>query len=447
MDIVKKHIVPIICAIIAIVCVVLIFVPLGGMYEDLTGQVAASKATGDGIEGVLKQQRNWPTLSSKEEDRLPLRVFPTDAVIKRGEEMTLGWRTETDNFRVSAVQLQQQALIPLVPSALPGAGTNSQPAYDFQDAYLDRFGLKTDPKTGLPDTARSIFNTILKGGLPPTAVDVTNEQTRVAADVTANVQRIVQGALMNPEEVATKVKEATDRVAQNMRTQLARKYVVYVDPQMSLQPWPNIAGNSAPKVNDIFLAQVSLWVQEEVCRAIAETNRGAKQGVVDAPIKRLVKLTLPTQRYTPVPAVAADVPALPPLPTAKVEADYLTNPLGHKNNDYFDVLRFDLEIVCEAQRMPDVMAGLSRGRYIMFRNAKMLSLDSSAAQAQGFLYGNKPVIALTLEGQYLMLRPFIGAFMPPDIIRGLNVLPGAAGQPGMPGGMPGMPGMPMEPGM
>ena len=95
-------------------------------------------------------------------------------------------------------------------------------------------------------------------------------------------------------------------------------------------------------------------------------------------------------------------------------------PLGHVSNDFYDVIPFTMQIVCEADTIPTTLTGLTRNRFIMIRSMDVIAVDSTVAQAQGFIYGNKPVVQLNLRCQYLMLRRFLGPYMPQDIIRGLT---------------------------
>jgi hypothetical protein len=230
-------------------------------------------------------------------------------------------------------------------------------------------------------------------------------------------------------------------VGDQLRTEIAKTSMIYLDPATSFVAHDRIVGNTAPSVNDIFIAQVGLWLQQEICRAIYEINRPAveqfKQGVIEAPVKRLngIRFVLPynvpaaTAAAAAAPAPApADVPALPPLPTTKIPADFTRNPLGQVSNDLYDVLPFNMTIVCEAAALPDVLAGLGRNRYLAVRSLDVQSVDAAVAHTQGFIYGKRPVVQVSLRAHYLLLRRFIGPLMPPDVIRGLSA----------PGGVPGV---------
>ena len=437
MDIVKKNILSIVCGVIALISVIAIFYPLRGMYAAMTADVAKSKAVGDQLAAVAKTDRTWPTLSDKDTDRVPLKHFPTAATVEVGTKMTESWTHDANQFLEDALRVETQNLQLLVPGSLPGNSGQTAIAYAFQDEYAKTFNLmrgNTGAQGGvvpMPSAPRHVLNTPLVGTLPPSEQDIKLQADTKEASIRQEMPRYVDNQLVNGPDVEAAVAKSRAEVGDQLRTQNALHSMVYLDPAQTFQPNPRIVGNVAPAPDDIFDAQVGLWLQQEICTAVYETNAGSKQGVLDAPIKRLVSIRFP-QLYNMSSAngapgappaagapAATDAPAVPPMPTAKIAVDYKVNPLGQVSNDFYDVLPFQLTIVCEADEVPRVLTDLSRRRYIMYRAVDVQSLDSAIPLIQGFMYGSKPVVQLTLQGQYLMLRKFIGPYMPPDVVRGL----------------------------
>ncbi|HEX8323867.1 MAG TPA: hypothetical protein VF595_08120 [Tepidisphaeraceae bacterium] len=466
MDIVKKNLVSIICGVIALLCVVLIFYPLGGMYTDIATQLRKSTEIGSGLEKVANEQRTWPTLSSKDEDRQPLRRFPTEPVYEAGRKITEGWAKTTSDFVDAAVRIQQEALQPLVPNALPGGTGQQSIAYRFMDAYRKVMGaMMAAPASGGgagagtangglaagPGNAATsgppapVLNSPLVGRLPPTEPEIKARGDVEEANIKRDLPIIINGQVSNLAQVNAAIVRQRGVVGDQLRAEVAKLSMVYLDPATTFVAHDKIVGNTAPAANDIFIAQVGLWLQQEICRAIYDINRPAvekfKQGVIEAPIKRLISIRFALP-YSPPPAVAAAVapvpapaapagPVVPPLPTAKVPVDFARNPLGQTTNDLYDVLPFNMTIVCEAASLPDVLAGLGRNRYLSVRSVDVQTVDSAVAHMQGFIYGSRPVVQVHLRAQYLLLRRFIGPLMPPDMLRGGVGAPG-----GVPGAAP-----------
>lgn len=454
MDIVKKNLISIICGVIALVCVVLIFFPLGGMYKQVRAEVEKSAATGDSLASVAKAPRFWPTLSPKEEDKVPLKRFPTEATVKVGETITGGWTKQTSDFAETALRFQTEALKPLVPGVLP-IPAGQAPAYRFQDQYRKLMGAVSltpgggggafgggyspPAMTGTPGGGTAftppakVLGTPLIGRLPPSEAEVKDRADQREAKIRQEMPIYVNGAVQNQPQVDEAVLRARAAVGDMLREDVAKQSSVYLDPTTSFLAHDKITGATAPNANDIFIAQVGLWLQQEICRAVYETNQPAlaksQNGVIDAPIKRLIgiRFTLPYVPPTVAPGTPAptDVPALPAAPAAKVAVDFVKNPLGQTTNDLYDVLPFTLSIVCEADTLPQTLAGLGKNRYLSIRSLDLQTVDAALARTQGFLYGTKPVVQVNIRGQYLMLRKFLGQFMPPDIIRGILAPPAA----------------------
>ncbi|MBC7783766.1 MAG: hypothetical protein H7144_07990 [Burkholderiales bacterium] len=424
MDLVKKNLLSIICGVVAILCIVLIFFPFGGMYDTLRTSVEESKAVGESIKKVSEAPRMWPSLSSREEDRVQLNAFPTDATIIAAEKMTKDWTTRSTQFLEYAISLQKEKFRPLVPNALPSGGGVAT-GVEFIRLYQRRFGVWVNPQTQERPQDESIFTQILGAGIPPTPEEVKTEQDTRAAQIKQEQTIVVEGQEKNAPEVLKIINERIAKIAERMRNDRAFKLSIYADPLTSLDVNPKIAGNTAPSADDMFDAQVTLWIQEDMCRAIAETNKAEnpKQGVLDSPVKRLTRLMVVHSYHPPLQVLGVAPTPVTPLPAnanTKVAFNYTANPLGHVSNDFYDVLNFDMVLVCETERLPATIASLTRNRYAMFREVKVEAIDSSIDAAQGFLYGPKPVAQVTLRGQYLLLRQFISPFMPPNVIRSLT---------------------------
>jgi hypothetical protein len=433
MDIVKKNMLSIICGVVALLCVIALFFPLSGMYERLREDVKKSVATGERLSAVLNQPRNWPSLSPLPEDRVPLKDkqgrnrFPNAAVVTAGSKMTTNWKQQASEFLSYALDQQNRQIFPLVPGALPNGPMPLRA--QFQYSYAERFMVPIDSNTGRPREGenKTIFKIILDSSMPPTDAEIAEKSAATARKVELDTVKIVNGAPTNTDEVTRKVAEAVAGVADRMRQDAAITGKIYADPNTSIVPVTTIAGSQAPSANAIFDAQVSLWVEEEICKAIKATNHDAKptQGVLDSPIKRLLVLTVRhpyaprSSAGTPVDPAAAPL-AAPQSTEVKVPLDYKKNPLGHVSNELYDVITFDLKLICEADSLPNTLGALTRGRYMMFQKVHTIAVDSAPHAAQGFLYGSKQVVQVDITGEYLMLRRVIAPYMPPDIIRGLT---------------------------
>lgn len=441
MDLIKKNIVSVICGLVAVVCVVLVFFPFGGMYEDLDKSVRDGWKVGTDLQGLARAQRTWPSLSPNEEDKLPLEQFPTAALISRGEQMTEGWKTAATRFLQFVINDQQQQLQLLVPGTLPSIRTSTV-GREFIDQYQRRFGIYVGPNGEL-DQSESLFRRILDSTTPPSEVDVKKRQDEIAARVRAERTVIANGQVQNQQEVELLVAKAIADIASQYRTESARSHLMYADPLTVFDINPKIQGTSVPDVNNVFVAQITLWVQEQLCQAIRTTNDAAHNatpkpapGVLGSPIKRLLKVQV-THKFAPaLPAPgtpAGEAPVLPSNPQTKITPDYTAGPFGHASNEFYDPVKFDITMIVEARAVTPILTSLTSNRYFIFRNVQVEAVDASIDAAQGFLYGNAPVVQLRIRGSYLFLREVLKNYMPEDIIRGLTLPPGTEGMGQFPG--------------
>lgn len=437
MDIVKKNLLSIASGVVALICIILLFFPFGGWYTDLQTEVSESDAMGASINRVAKAPRHWPTLSSRPEDQVPLTQFPTNRIIEKGNELTVGWKNEAQRFFNETVERQKRQLLPLQPGALPGSGAGSAVGIEFVEKYQRRFGIYINPITQKRDESQSIYHTILNAGLPPLETEIKAEQDRLGAEIKERAVKIDNK--VPPEEEAKNNQEIADQTAlvpERMRTGRAKSKSIYADPSTLFRP-VQFRDGVAPPASKMFDAQVNLWVLEEICRAIADTNKAAspKQGIIDSPIKRIVRLEeIKDYRPTVAPG-SAQQGVLPAGATAKPTPDYQIGPFGHSSNEFYDPIPIsNLVFICEADTLPLTLSRLTANRFITIRDVKVESVDSTLEAAAGFLYGPKPVVQVTINAQYLMLRPFIKDFMPAEVIRGVTTPPN-----GGPGAMEGVP--------
>lgn len=442
MDLIKKNIVSIIFGVVSILCVILVFFPFGGMFESLRTDVQQGWKVGTDLQNLTRAQRHWPSLSPQEEDKQPLEQFPTAALISKGEEMTEGWKASAERFLRFVIADQSQQIKPLVPGTLP---TISSPATGraFIDQYQKRFGIYYLPN-GQLDDSNSLFRQVLDSTVPPSEVDIKQRQDERAAQITAERTIIQGGQVMNQEEVRDLVARAIADIANEYRTESARKHLMYADPATVFEINTKIAGTTVPNVNDIFLAQLSLWVQEQLCFAIRETNQAAHQsdpnrapGVLGSPIKRLLKVQI-NHRFVPVaaPPGTTEKPTLPSNPLTKITPNYTQDPFGHASNEFYDPVHFDITMIVDAAAVSQILTDMNRNRYFVFNHVDLQSVDAALDAVQGYLYGNAPVAQLRIRGSYLFLREVLKNYMPDDIIRGLTAPPPGEGgmYPGGPSG-------------
>lgn len=177
-------------------------------------------------------------------------------------------------------------------------------------------------------------------------------------------------------------------------------------------------GGATPPIEDLWHAQVALWVQEDVFRALGGLNEAVAgelpdeaRWVAHLPVKRLIRFTM--GNYVPRAAAGEDATGGfgPPAGGmlgggARSASDLLTagpNAVFTKrlSSETVDVVRFRLELVVDARRLLHVLDAISKAGFYT-----PLTVDLNEvvmAQDEHYIYGSAPVVQMvaTCEGSFL----------------------------------------------
>jgi hypothetical protein len=436
MDIVKKNIVSIILGVVALLCVVAVFIyPTPKYYESLRTDANARKAEYDKVKALVDQKRQLPILDPESTEPKELNTFPTRPVIDEGARLTKAVAQSSQGLMEEVVKINQHKLLLVgsLPAPNPVTGIN------FISAYQRRVNPPLPPE----DRSGSIQNEILRAGMPPSDTDITRakEETKVRI----SRERLVwdKGVAINQEQVNQEINSQLANLPDVMRSQAAKSCLIYMQPD-AINVNPTIVGNQPPDPVNIWNAQVQLWVQEDVCLAlralnsqpISHTNGTSGPAssppvdVTESPVKHLYKLD-----------VAPMFGAGAVMPVAPVGADpnapnYAVSPTGRMSNALYDVVPFHLVVNVEVDKVPALLAELTRNRLITVRQVESINpIDSAGEAAKGYIYGRKPIVQVALSGEELLLRQWTVPWMPEAVRKALNVTvptPGSTETPATP---------------
>jgi len=107
-----------------------------------------------------------------------------------------------------------------------------------------------------------------------------------------------------------------------------------------------------------------------------------------------------------------------PLP--KVKAISAT---GRISNPMFDVAHFTITVDVDAEQIPAFLRELNRNRFLTVLQTDLATVDSANEQAAGYIYGDKPVVTLTLTCETLFMRSWLSKLMPDSIKASLGIAP------------------------
>lgn len=441
MEIVKKHILSVICGVVALVALVLAFWPLGSMKEQALSQLNTRGQRYTQLQSLRTRARHLPVLDISTAEAPLLAGFPSDGAIKKAEELAEKLRSEKNAVIAAAEEMNRREL--LVQQSLPNAVQNT--AFEFKERYLATI---------------AAFPKFMAGGQPPVAAEIDAAKVSLW-ETQFKPKIIVQNGVLDPISEADQ-KKAFDRAVLDLpekeKHQRAEQIKVYLAPD-AIQASSGITTTSgqAPSRKSIWYAQLTLWLQTDIANAISSANAKAANVVV-APVKQWISLRVDPYRREGVAAAVNPGGAFggfpsgfggpggpggfgaPPAPAAAAatpgttgELKFELSPTGRVCNPLYDVVPFNLVVDVQATQASMFLQELGRNRLITATSVNITPLNGNImlASPNNFVYGPDPVVRLTITAEALYLRSWTEKLMPEEVkVNDLGISVAAAGTPG-----------------
>ena len=427
MNVVKKNLLSILCGVVALLAVVALVWPLEGMNESARAELKKQKETYEAIESLSTKQRKLPVFTIEAGEEVPLEAFPTPEITKKGEEASERMKEQGEGMVQKAREVNEKA--PLFAGSLDRLrGTE---AAEFRDRYLEVIRNELPAK-------------VLKAGEPPTEEDRLARAEAVWFGEVVKLADIVDDQVTNQEDLEDLFRERTKKLTQTLREEKAQAVRMYIVPGALVES-PAVTEGETPEPDDVWFAQLALWVQQDVCLALARANDAAlsklkedDRNVQNAPVKHLIRLELPhdisayvvdPQQAAMMQAAAAGGEATAEGEAAAAETNaaglpvnYTTSPTGRVSNAMYDPVNFTLVVRVDARRVPEVLQELERNQFLTVTQVEARGIDPAAeTEVNDVLYGNAPVVELDVRGEALFLRGWTEPLMPEGVARLLNV--------------------------
>lgn len=205
-----------------------------------------------------------------------------------------------------------------------------------------------------------------------------------------------------------------------------RCYVEPFQPGTRLSPTfhvsPIIESIAAPTQEEMWYAQVSLWIQQDVADAIAQLNRQAAQqvrdgeiGIQQMPVKRLKSVQVAgyqtSEGLLSFPSLTGGQMGPPP-------ASYT----GRTPNEQYDVVRFTVIAVVDQRDVLQLVDAISKANYYVNTGMSLTAVNRDQDQnMQGYFYGTEPVAEATLHFEGYLLRSAYVELMPDTVAAQLGI--------------------------
>jgi hypothetical protein len=468
---IKKNMLSLICATIALVAVALIFYPIGGMITELQGKVDERGNLYQQLTGYLKP-RKMPMSDPTAADPGNLPGLPNKATIAAGQAAVEKFKTASERMLAAVSALNATGHTQLVPDELPKENFE-RTAFFFAQIY--KLVLSTDPSIhGVPNAtanppivadpnllsagAKNIQNDILNGALPPAPAQITAAQNSLWNDDYVPLIITINGKPTNYEDLKAKWLAECVKLPQKLKGDVATTHKIYVEPN-AFTVNPAITTDVRADLASIWYSQMQLWIQQDLAAGIKEAN-DSSTNILDAEVKRLIAMQIsPAPMYVFPPASATGGGGASGVPAAADEKApippiYSISPTGRYSNGMYDVVDFKLVVDVDSSKVNQFIQTLEHNRLITILSENEYALNSEIEASHGYLYGSGSSVRLVLDGEELFMRDWTKKLMPEPVQMALGLI---APKPGMspaatpmgpggggfnPMGPPGMPGMP-----
>ena len=259
----------------------------------------------------------------------------------------------------------------------------------------------------------------LKAGLPPRPCDIQSAQEAIDEELRAaesfgedeKAEREAPGTTTpaEPEEkehpsgLITE-KEASQSAAARASIRRAHSLYCYASRE-SFDEFARVYDGLSPRPFDMWKAQVSLWIQQDVVASLARVNnkaaakldaQGTKAWVGVLPVKDLISIRV-SDYLTGAPGMTGrdlrgEGPSFPP---GGAEVVFTKN----KSTELFDVVQFTLKMVVDSRDLLLIIDEICKDRFHTLLDVACVYERSALENLamEGKIYGSEPTVKVVLD--------------------------------------------------
>jgi len=226
------------------------------------------------------------------------------------------------------------------------------------------------------------------------------------------------------EQIASTLRDIRLREYQRRAAEIS----VYAGPYV-FAGVPTTAPTVRPSAAQCWDWQERYWIHQDICRAIAEANKGSSgAGIPASVVKRIVKISAAPAAY-----LTSDGQPGPATPTEsgtdKAPVDFAWSITGRlsgpgSNNKWYDVRPVTVEVVVASQRIPEFFDALSHTNFMSVIDMDLFRVDPIEELKNGYYYGDESVVRAVLYVETIWLREWRTGFMPLDVRESLGLVEG-----------------------
>jgi hypothetical protein len=418
LEVVKKRWVVISLSVVMLLAMIAVPTFVSAQQAALQKTLNERKGVYDKANGLISKQRHAPVVTPDPDAVAPdLKGFPNQLYVDAGVAAIGKVQQQSLKLREKALEMNVHTV--LVPGSLPGPGD----PFRFQQIYLQQF--------------QNVIPKALQSATPPTEEEIKIRGEAETARLTKEApQNTATGEIFAKEVLQQNIATRLAQLSEEMRLEAANKHKLYMAPG-ALVIQPELSGQTGipPDMEKIWLAQMGLWVQQDVVSAIIKLD-GSSKNVEESPVKQLVQIIVAPDKESlyVIPAAIAATPTAGPTigdtaanpiaantDTEPFPKDFAISPTGRVSNGVFDVVQFTVVLQVQASEVERVIQEMERNRLLTVTQTEIVAVNSAALQPQGFYFGRRGIVTLTMKCEELFMRDWTHKLMPPAIKKFLNV--------------------------
>jgi len=407
MEYLRRHLFVIVCGLAA----------AGGIAAGVTGHQSMTN-----VQGKMKEVAGLNgQLSSLQSN--PVNEEQIEAAKERIDTILADYRNVVD--RAKKLYRWEQ----LVPGSLPYG--EPQVLIDFRQRYFE--GLK------------SLFES-LSSGTPASPGEIDLMRDRIEDEAAQARALALQEGFSKPPDPGPKrdaagvITEAGAKTDSEIRADLAaaQRIYCYAEPirvtsagmssrrvsSLDFQPGMGDLGTADPPFpDDVWRAQLGLWVQTDVVNVITAMNNAAAEAVKESgevpwvgvmPIKEVISIRVPTD-FIPLDG-PDDIYGAPPegygaaLPPGTSGTVFT----GNGSGEAFDVIQFTVKLVMDQRDIPEFIERLCNNSFHTALRASY-SVVPENRNLKDKIYGSEPAVIVVMDFETVLLGEVFRRLMPVEI--------------------------------
>ena len=441
---IKSNLFIVICAVLAVLSIGLTIV-VHTQGDAFKQEVAKRDAELKTVEGLIRKGVQIPPATPDGQPRT-LQITINQAALDDIREVYRKLSVEYQTVFKRAMEINQKEHQPMLEQLFPEPSKQPSRPYEARIRYRSIFQGK--PEAPIGDFLQRYSPTAgypqLNARPAPSQEEVKSVLDRVRAEYTGSLFKT--DTQLTPAE-QLRLQELQAEGLKKLFMGRASEIHMYAETDARSSAFPlqvmdwQTAKQTPPTDREIWEGQMQVWIQQDICQALAicnqVSNQDRKVNVMNMPVKHLLKIEVPPLNV--VPGKDAGAPIKPGA--GRLDVVFGASPTGRVSNPLYDVRHAKVTLIADVTRLPELFNAISQVNFMSVLRMELADIDAYQAFKDGYVYGSGNPMKITLHLETVWLREWTTKLMPEDVLKTGGIAggtsPAAAGAGPRPPGAPG----------